>query len=50
MNGQDHLRIVKKGVVQEQSLVAHHTLMFQPQKNINTNQKIFCLRDRTQTI
>ena len=32
MIGQDHLHIIEKGAVQEQSLLVHCTLMFQSQK------------------
>ena len=37
MTGKDHLHVTEKGVVQEWSLVVHHTLMFQPLKK----QKFF---------
>ena len=32
MIGEDHLYLIEKGAAQEQSLVVHHALMFQPQK------------------
>ena len=51
MTGEDHLHITKKGAVQEKSLMVHRTLMFQSQaKHYQYKPKIFCLRDRTQTI
>ena len=51
MIGEDHLHTTEKGAIQEKSLVAHRTLMFQPQKkHYQYNSKPFCLKDRTQTI
>ena len=48
MIGEDHLHIIEKGVVQEDSLVIHHTLMFQPQKkNYQYKPKTLCLKDRS---
>ena len=42
MIGKDNLHITEKGAVQKLNLVVHHTLMFQPQKEIiNTNQNFF---------
>ena len=32
MIGEDHLYLIEKGAAQEQSLVVHLALMFQPQK------------------
>ena len=50
MTGEDHFHITE-GAAQEESLVIHHTLMFQSQKkHYQYKPNIFCLRDRTQTI
>ena len=51
MIGEDHLHIIEKGAVQEQSLVVHRTLMFQPQKkHYQYKPKTFCLKDSNHLI
>ena len=51
MIGEDNIHIIEKGVVQELTLVIYLTLMFQTQKkHYQYKAKVFCLRDRTQTI
>ena len=51
MIGEDHLRILEKGALQEQSLVVHRTLMSQSQnKHYQYKPKTFFLKDRIQTI
>ena len=43
MIGEDHLRVIEKGAVQEQSLLVHCTLMLQSQKKTSIQTKNFLM-------